>query len=118
MQPRRREEIKAHAERPKTGESVIVLEGESKWKRGWLLERLSERNSDVIQLFNDLVVVEVSLDGVVKWCVPLNNLQKVGSCKFSGYLKRGLHQCQDINEFADIWLAWPFQVNFMYKPVL
>ena len=46
------------------------------------------------------------------------NERAVKRCKFSGYLKRGLHQNQGINEFADIWLAWPFQVNFMYKPVL
>jgi hypothetical protein len=46
------------------------------------------------------------------------NERAVKRCKMSGYLKRGLHERQDINVFADVWLAWPFQVNFMYKPVL
>ena len=57
---------------PKTGGNVIVLEGVHRWKKGRLLERSSAKGTGVIQLFEDLEVVEVSLDGVAEWCGPLD----------------------------------------------
>eukprot|EP00804_Cyclotella_cryptica_P015527 CCRYP_003567-RA/>CCRYP_003567-RA protein AED:0.31 eAED:-0.12 QI:0/0/0/1/1/1/2/0/195 len=57
---------------PKTGGNVIVLEGCHRWKKGRLLERSSERSRGIIQLFEDLEVVEVSLDRVAEWCGPLD----------------------------------------------
>mmetsp|Transcript_12290 Transcript_12290/g.35170 ORF Transcript_12290/g.35170 Transcript_12290/m.35170 type:complete len:1472 (+) Transcript_12290:520-4935(+) len=46
------------------------------------------------------------------------NERAVKICKSSGHLKRGLDPAQDIDDFADTWLAWSFQTNFMYKRVL
>mmetsp|Transcript_31000 Transcript_31000/g.92921 ORF Transcript_31000/g.92921 Transcript_31000/m.92921 type:complete len:264 (-) Transcript_31000:30-821(-) len=46
------------------------------------------------------------------------NERAVKICKSSSYLKRGLDQDQDTDNFADTWLAWSFQTNFMYKRVL
>jgi G patch domain/KOW motif-containing protein len=57
---------------PKTGGSVIVLEGLHRWKKGRLLERSSDRGKGFIQLFEDLEVIEVSLDGLAEWCGPLD----------------------------------------------
>lgn len=57
---------------PKTGGNVIVLEGMHRWKKGRLLERSSEKGRGVIQLFEDLEVVEVSLDGIAEWCGQLD----------------------------------------------
>jgi hypothetical protein len=42
----------------------------------------------------------------------------VNVMKRSGLLKRGLQKRQSTAVIADAWLAWGFQVNFMYKPVL
>ena len=57
---------------PKTGGNVIVLEGVHRWKKGRLLERSSEKARGIIQLFEDLEVIEVSLDGVAEWCGQLD----------------------------------------------
>jgi hypothetical protein len=58
---------------PKTGGNVVVLEGCHRWKKGRLLERSSERSRGIIQLFEDLEVVEVSLDRVAEWCGPVDD---------------------------------------------
>ena len=46
------------------------------------------------------------------------NERAVRAMKRSGFIRRGIHQKQKLDQFADFWLAWGFQVNFMYKPVL
>jgi hypothetical protein len=46
------------------------------------------------------------------------NEQAVKRMKVSSFIARGMHQQQDLECFSDIWLAWGFQCNFMYKPVL
>ena len=33
-------------------------------------------------------------------------------------IAHGIHGSQDLAQFADIWIAWGFQCNFMFKPVL
>jgi hypothetical protein len=45
-------------------------------------------------------------------------LQAVNVMKRSGLIRRGLQKHQDTSAIADVWLAWGFQANFMYKPVL
>ena len=35
-----------------------------------------------------------------------------------GFLKRGLRPNESSDVIADVWIAWGFQANFMYKPVL
>jgi hypothetical protein len=47
-----------------------------------------------------------------------SNERAVNVMKRSGLLKRGLQKRQSTAMIADAWLAWGFQVNFMYKPVL
>jgi hypothetical protein len=46
------------------------------------------------------------------------NERAVNVAKRAGVLKRGLRSNEDADLIADVWLAWAFQVNFMYKPVL
>ena len=47
------------------------------------------------------------------------NERSVRHMKRSGLIKRGLTESNsmDLNTLADLWLAWGFQVNFMYSPV-
>jgi hypothetical protein len=46
------------------------------------------------------------------------NERAINVAKRAGVLKRGLrlNESPDVN--ADVWIAWGFQANFMYKPVL
>ena len=46
------------------------------------------------------------------------NERAVRIMKCSGMLRRGIHHRQNLKQVADLWLAWGFQCNFMYKPVL
>jgi hypothetical protein len=51
--------------------------------------------------------------------VRSGNERAVKRTKMSWYLKRGLvEQSWDVDMFCDIWLAWTFQVNFMYDKFL
>ena len=46
------------------------------------------------------------------------NERAVNVSKRSGEIQRGLQKHQETSVIADAWLAWGFQVNFMYRPVL
>ena len=46
------------------------------------------------------------------------NERAVDRCKLSGYIKRGIHQTMKPSTMDNVWLAWSFQTNFMYKPIL
>jgi len=46
------------------------------------------------------------------------NERAVRVTKRSAYVKRGYMPRQDVNLYCDVWLAWGFQVNFIYAPVL
>ena len=46
------------------------------------------------------------------------NERAVNRCKACGYLQNGLKTHQDTERISDVWLAWSFQTNFMYQPVL
>ena len=46
------------------------------------------------------------------------NERAVKICKMSSFLKRGLKNNGDPVRLDNAWLAWSFQANFMYKPVL
>ena len=51
--------------------------------------------------------------------VRSGNERAVKRCKMSWFLKRGLvEQPWEIPMFCDVWLAWTFQVNFMYDKFL
>jgi hypothetical protein len=46
------------------------------------------------------------------------NERLVDRMKSSWMLGRGIHRKQDLSCFADLWIAYGFQCNFMFKPVL
>ena len=47
------------------------------------------------------------------------NERAVKKMKYSWILQRGINNPNfDLSVFDDIWLAWGFQINFMYKTVL
>jgi hypothetical protein len=46
------------------------------------------------------------------------NERAVRLSKMSGYLKRGLSNNQSLERFDQAWLAWGFQINFMFQKVL
>ena len=46
------------------------------------------------------------------------NERAVNRCKGCGYLEMGIKSHTDLERISDVWLAWSFQINFMYKPVL
>ena len=46
------------------------------------------------------------------------NERAVNRMKQSGMIACGIHPKHDMDMSADLWLAWGFQCNFMFKPVL
>jgi hypothetical protein len=46
------------------------------------------------------------------------NERAVNRLKASSRIAGGIHQRQDLERAADMWIAWGFQCNFMFKPVL
>ena len=63
---------------PRVGGNVIVLaaaEGEDRqhqYAKGRLLERNSDKGRGVVQLFEDMNVLTLSLDDIAEWCGPLD----------------------------------------------
>jgi hypothetical protein len=60
---------------------------------------------------------EVLLSGAVA-SDRSGNERAVNRLKSSWMLSRGIHQKQDLDIFANLWIGFGFQCNFMYKPVL
>jgi hypothetical protein len=60
---------------------------------------------------------EVLLSGAVATDRSANE-RAVNRMKASGRIAGGIHQSQDLERAADMWIAWGFQCNFMFKPVL
>ena len=58
---------------PKVGGSAIILSGPHKYSKGRLLERKSKEDLAVIQTFEDMHVVSLSLDDIAEWCGPLDD---------------------------------------------
>ena len=58
---------------PKVGGNAICLSGEHRFARGRLLERDSRACKGVIQIFEDMSVVTLSLDDLAEWCGPLDD---------------------------------------------
>ena len=57
---------------PKAGGNVVVLTGDHKHEKGKLLERQSSKGRAIVQLFDDMQVIKVSLDDIAEWCAPLD----------------------------------------------
>ena len=46
------------------------------------------------------------------------NERAVNRCKESGFIKRGIPKNGSPKLMDDVWLAWSYQTNFMFEPVL
>ena len=46
------------------------------------------------------------------------NERQVNVAKRAGFLRRGVQNHQSLEVMSDVWLAWSFQANFMFEPVL
>ena len=46
------------------------------------------------------------------------NERAVNVCKYSGVIQRGLLRSGNPADLDDTWLAWSFQSNFVFRPVL
>jgi len=60
---------------------------------------------------------EVLLSGAVASDCS-GNERAVNHLKSSDMIARGIHQLQDLEQTADLWIGYGFQCNFMFKPVL
>lgn len=58
---------------PKVGGNAIVLSGKSKFAKGTLLERDSKSGKGVIQVFDDMSILKLSLDDLAEWVGPLDD---------------------------------------------
>ncbi|CAJ1925322.1 unnamed protein product [Cylindrotheca closterium] len=58
---------------PKVGGNAIILTGTNKFAKGRLLERDSRSNKGAVQLFEDMNIVNTSLDDIAEWCLPLDD---------------------------------------------
>lgn len=58
---------------PKAGGNAIVLSGNHRLAKGRLLERDSSSSKGVIQVFEDMSVLTLSLDDMAEWCGPLDD---------------------------------------------
>mmetsp|Transcript_21825 Transcript_21825/g.53970 ORF Transcript_21825/g.53970 Transcript_21825/m.53970 type:complete len:592 (+) Transcript_21825:180-1955(+) len=60
---------------PKVGGNAIILTPGNKhqFAKGRLLERDSKANKGAVQLFEDMNIVNTSLDDIAEWCLPLDD---------------------------------------------
>ena len=58
---------------PKVGGNAICLAGNYRYGKGKLLERDSKSSKGVIQLYEDMNVVKLSLDDMAEYCGPLDD---------------------------------------------
>jgi G patch domain/KOW motif-containing protein len=58
---------------PKQGGKAVVLVGNHRFAKGRLLERDSRRSTGVIQVFEDMNVLTLSMDDMAEWCGPLDD---------------------------------------------
>jgi hypothetical protein len=58
---------------PKVGGNAIILTGSHRLCKGKLLERNSDSGQGVVQVFEDMNVVKLSLDDMAEWCGPLDD---------------------------------------------
>ena len=60
---------------PKVGGNAIVLAGDAqhRYAKGRLLERDSSKGRAAVQLFEEMNILNVSLDDIAEWCGPLDS---------------------------------------------
>ena len=82
------------------------------WRKGqFLLQPTFARSDRHFTTFELLSSASIARDRA-------GNERAVNVCKRAGYIRRGLEKNQSAADLADAWLAWSFQVNFMYRPIL
>jgi len=63
---------------PKVGGNAIVLTGRHKYTKGQLMERNSKTGKGIIQIFEDMSLLTLSLDDIAEWCGPLDDDMAMG----------------------------------------
>lgn len=58
---------------PKVGGNAILLTGKDRFAKGRLIERDSRANRGAVQLFEEMNIVNTSLDDIAEWCLPLDD---------------------------------------------
>jgi G patch domain/KOW motif-containing protein len=58
---------------PKAGGNAVVLAGKHTYAKGKLIERNLDAGEGVIQLYEDMNVLTLSLDDIAEWCGPLDD---------------------------------------------
>ena len=60
---------------PKVGGNTIVLAGDAqhRYAKGQLLERDSSKGRAAVQLFEEMNILNLSLDDIAEWCGPLDS---------------------------------------------
>eukprot|EP00980_Cylindrotheca_fusiformis_P014275 scaffold3791_cov137-Cylindrotheca_fusiformis.AAC.2 len=58
---------------PKVGGNVILLSGKNRFEKGKLIERDSRANKGAVQLFEEMNIVNTSLDDIAEWCLSLDD---------------------------------------------
>ena len=60
---------------PKVGGNAIVLAGDAqhRYAKGRLLERDSSKGRAAVQLFEEMNILNLSLDDIAEWCGPLDS---------------------------------------------
>lgn len=58
---------------PKVGGNAIILTGKNRFAKGKLIERDSRANKGAVQLFEDMNIVNTSLDDMAEWCLALDD---------------------------------------------
>lgn len=58
---------------PKLGGHVIILTGTFQFAKGKLLEKSISKGNGVIQLFEDMNIITLSLDDIAEWCGSLDD---------------------------------------------
>ena len=60
---------------PKVGGNAIILAGDAQHRhaKGRLLERDSSKGRAAVQLFEEMNILNLSLDDIAEWCGPLDS---------------------------------------------
>ena len=58
---------------PKAGGNAVVLAGRSKHMKGKLLERNADSGKGIVQIYEDMSVLTLSLDDLAEWVGPLDD---------------------------------------------
>lgn len=83
------------------------------WRAGcqFLLQPIFAKSDEKFNTNDVLTSAEIAANRAGNECA-------VCVAKMSGMIKQGLQHGGSTKRLADLWLAWSFQANFMFKPVM